>query len=142
MPFISKDGLKTLLFSHVVELKFQRRHKKGDELTRRMFCTGSYPNFHNQKFLATVSAQSALNFRYPKGPIPYHPKPYFNPDQKNLVISFDIFMQDYRCITVNRCNVIRAFPVDSDENIKKFWQYFNKYIIPMSAQQKTDFMKK
>lgn len=142
MAFISKDNLKTLLFSHIVELKFQRRHPKGNELTRRMFCVGSYPNFHTNKFLGTVAAQTTLNYSYPKGPPPFHPKPYYNPDEKNLVITFDLFMGDYRCITVNRCNVIRAFPVNNDENIKKFWQYFNKYILPMSSQQKQDFMKK
>lgn len=140
MAFISRDNLKTLLFSHVVELKFQRRHQKGDELTRRMFCVGAYPNFHNNKFLSTMGAQTTLHYHYPKGPPPYHP--HFNPDQKNLVISWDLFLQDYRCITVNRCNVIRGFPVDTDENIQKFWKYFNKYILPMTPEAKLDFMKK
>lgn len=142
MAFIGREGLKALLFSHVVELKFMRRHPRQDTNTRRMLCTGAYPNFHNNKFLNSASSKYALNYRLPKGQIPYPPKPYYNPDAKNLVICWDILMQDYRCINIRNCNVIRVFPVSTDEDIKKFWEYFNKHLYGMSSEQKMDFHKK
>lgn len=142
MAFVSRDALKRLLLQHVVELKFQRRHPKPDTKTCRMLCTGAYPNFHTNKFLASVAAQAALNYRYPKGTPPYPPVPYFSPDQKNLVITWDVFMQDYRCISIYRCNVIRAFPVDTRKNTDSFWKYFKQYLSTMSAQEKMDFRLK
>lgn len=142
MPFVGREGLKNILFSNVAEIKFTRRHPREDTKTRRMLCCGAYPNFHTNKFLNTLSSQYALNFRLPKGSIPYPPRPYYNPDAKNLVISWDLFMQDYRCINIRNCNVIRVFPVNTDEEIKEFWKYFNKHLFGMSPQQKTDFFKK
>jgi hypothetical protein len=142
MPFISRDGLKKLLQTHCVEIKYQRRHSLQDSKTCRLFCVGCYPYFHTNKFLATIGAQSALGFEYPKGAVPYPPKPPYNPDAKNLVITFSIFDGNYRSISIYRANVIRAFPVDTKENIKNFWDYFNRKIAKMSIQEKTDFKKK
>ena len=141
MAFLSRDGLKQMLLNHVIELKYQRKHPTQSSNTRRMFCTGAYPNFQNSQFLASIGAQSALGFRYPKGASPYPPKGY-NPDEKNLVVTYDIFMQDYRNIYVYRCNSIRAFPVDTKNNIENFWEYFNNNIANMSQQDKIEFLKK
>lgn len=140
MPFISRDGLKKLLQNHCVEIKYQRRHPTLESKTCRLFCVSSYPNFHTNKFLASMGAQSAF-FHYPKGSPPYPPKPPYNPDEKNLVITFSIFDQSYKSVSINRANVIRAFPVDTKENIKKFWEYFNTKITKMSIQERTDFKK-
>jgi len=142
MPFISRENLKYLLQDHCVELKFNRKHPTSVSKTRRMFCVGAYPNFSNNTFLASLSAQTALGFRLPKGPSPHHPVPFFNPDEKNLVITWDIFMMNYRCINISSCNVIRAFPVDTSDNIKNFWEYFNNNISPMTVSEKMDFHKK
>lgn len=142
MAFISRDGLKGLLFNRVVELKFQRRHPTQDSKTRRMFCIGAYPNIHTNEFLATIGAQSAFRFRYPKGSPPFPPQPYYNPDRKNLVITWDIMMQNYRCITVNRCNIIKTWPVRNQEEIDAFWGFFNEVVAPMSVQEKIEFHKK
>lgn len=51
-------------------------------------------------------------------------------------------MQDYRSITVNRCNLIRLFPIKTKDEIKEFWDYFSKHIIPMTVQEKINFSKK
>lgn len=138
MPFISREGLKKLLYNHCVEIKYQRRHPLVDSATCRLFCVGCYPTFQSSPFLASMGAQNAF-FHYPKGRAPYPPKPPYNPDEKNLVITFSIFDLDYKSISVNRANVIRAFPVDTKENIKKFWDYFNTKIAKMSIQERTDF---
>lgn len=141
MPFISREGLKKLLLTHCVEIKYQRRHPLVDSATCRLFCVGAYPNFQDNLFLKTSGAKIAF-YREPKGSPPYPPKPQYNPDEKNIVITYSIFDMDYRSITINRANVIRAFPVDNKENIKKFWEYFNTKIVNMSVQEKTDFKKK
>lgn len=142
MPFVSRENLKRLLLTNVVEVKYQRRHPLKNTNTCRLFCVGAYPSFHTNKFLASMGAQSALGYEYPKGAIPYPPRPPYNPDEKNLVITWSIFDHSYKSITVNRCNVIRAFPVDTKENIKNFWDYFNKHIVNMSVQEKADFKLK
>lgn len=141
MPFVSRDGLKQLLFKNCVEIKYQRRHPLRDSNTCRLFCVGCYPLFQNIPFLASIGAQSAF-FHYPKGKSPYPPKPFYNPDDKNLVITFSIFDLDYRSINVNRANVIRKIPIDTKENIKNFWDYFNNRIAKMSLQEKIDFKRK
>jgi hypothetical protein len=142
MAYISRENLKTLLNNNVVEIKFNRRHPTQTSATRRMFCVGAYPSFHSNPFLASVDAQNFLGYRYPKGVAPYHPRPFFNPDEKNLVITWDIFMMNYRCITVNGCNVIRAYPVDTPNNQTEFWKYFNSTIVPMSVAEKMSFHNK
>jgi hypothetical protein len=88
-----------------------------------------------------MGAQNAF-YRYPKGKAPYPPKPFYNPDDKNLVLTFSIFDQNYRSISINRANVIRAFPVDTKENIKNFWEYFNTKIAKMSIQERIDFKRR
>lgn len=142
MGYISREGLKRILFNNVVEVKTELRHPKPHSNTRRFFCVGAYPNFHNNPFLATASARLTLRYRYPKGFPPYNPVPYYNPDQKNLVITWDIFRQNYRSIQVYRCNLIRVWPIDTHDNILKFWEYFTKSIAPMTSQQKEDFFDK
>ena len=141
MPYTSKDKLKQLLLTNCVEIKYQRRHPREDTSTCRLFCVGAYPNFHNNAFLASMGAQNAF-YHYPKGVAPYPPKPFYNPDKKNLVITFSIFDLDYRSINIHRANVIRAFPVDTKENIVSFWEYFHKKIATKSIQERADFKKK
>lgn len=142
MAFVSVSGLKQLLFRNCIELKFERRCPKGNLTTRRMFCVGAYPNFHNNPFLASAAAQTTLRYRYPKGFPPYPPQPFYNTDAKNIVITWDIFMQDYRAISMDQCNVIRGFPIDTDEKINDFWEYFIENLQNMTPQAKEIFMKK
>lgn len=142
MAFVSRDGLKRLLFQNVVEVKNERKYHRSDTRTRRFFCVGAYPNFHNNPFLNTTAAQTTLRYRFPKGFPPYNPKPYYNPDEKNLVITWDIFMQDYRSIYIYRANLIRVWPINNPSNLKAFWNYFNTHINNMSAQEKLDFFKR
>jgi len=141
MPFVSKDGLKQLLHGHCVEIKYKRRHPTAASATCRLFCVGCYPLFQDNYFLNTLGAKNAF-YNRPKGAPPYHPTPYYNPDNKNLVITYSIFDQDYRSINVQNANLIRAFPVNNKENIKKFWDYFNTKIVKMSIQERTDFKNK
>ncbi len=121
---VQRSTLDSLLQNNVCDIRFARRIiKPGQVPTRRMLCTKS------QSLLNSVNGKISLNYFPPKG-APYS---YLGPD--NLVVAWDILMQDYRNINMNQCNVISQIPANDD-----FWVYFNENIYPMSAQQKINFM--
>lgn len=61
--------------------------------------------------------------------------PKFNPETKDLLITWDIFMQDYRCVNMAACELINAIPAN-----KTFWKYFNEKLSLLSANDKMRFM--
>ena len=120
---VSLATLKNLLLSNVVEIKFvRRRPKPGHPLTRRMLCT------NNLALLNSPEGRLALNYRRAI----YSPK--YSPTGKNLIVTWDIFMQDYRCINMVACNLLNVVPAG-----KPFWEFFNKKLAGMSAMQKVKF---
>jgi hypothetical protein len=123
---VSLPTLKGVLLSNVGEIKFVRRRPKlGAAPTRRMFCTNAL------KLLNSMEGRLALNYR------PALNTPHFNTSQKNLLITWDIFMQDYRCINMAACELITFIPAG-----KEFWKYFNEVLAGMSQKQKIEFMNK
>ena len=88
-----------------------------------MLCTNSY------ELLNSARGRTALNFK------PTSSSPKYNPTSKNIVLTWDIFMQDYRCVNVNDCEVITVIPGDDE-----FWTYYNEVLLPMSPDDKTNFM--
>lgn len=122
---VSQNVLKTILQNNVVEVKFVRRDPKpGFPPWRRMLCTNSGHLLNSTKGL------SVLNYTAPRLPLKY------NPDMKNLVVTWDIFMQDYRNITVDKCELVSLIPADDT-----FWEYFTTTVVQMSPQEKFEFMK-
>ena len=120
----SLPTLKSLLLNNVVEIKFNRRRPKpGSPLTRRMLCTNSL------NLLNSPEGRLALNYkraiRMPK----------FDPTTKDLIITWDIFMQDYRCVNMVACDLIQVIPAN-----KTFWTFFNEKLAGLSAPQKVSFM--
>jgi hypothetical protein len=127
--YISRPNLKALARTHVCEIKFRRRNPiTGRPLYRRMLCTTS------PLLLYSVDGRLTLNYRPTTNPPPY------NPDNYNLVIVWDILMQDYRSINMSYCNLIAKIPVINPDTMKKFWQYFNKEIFPKSSAEKKSWM--
>ena len=127
---LSTNGLRTLLASHVVELRFRRRRLKiGWSVDRRMLCTNS------GKLLNSIPGKIALGFKPPKGV-----GLRYNPSAKNLVVAYDLLWQDFRQISVESNEVITAIPVQTDEEINTFWEYFNKRLRDMSSGEKIKFM--
>ena len=61
--------------------------------------------------------------------------PKFNPNTKNLVITWDIFMQNYRCINMAACDLLQIIPAN-----KEFWTFFNQKLAGMNVAQKINFM--
>jgi hypothetical protein len=113
-----------VLQNNVAEIKFTRRRiKPGAPPSRRMLCTSNAP------LLNSPEGISALRYRVPKSGATY------NPDTKNLAVTWDIFMQDYRTINADQCNLISVIPPD-----ERFWEYFNEKLSKMSPNQKIGFM--
>jgi hypothetical protein len=79
--------------------------------------------------LNTIEGRVALNYKPASGRLK------FSPDQKNLIITWDIFMQDYRCINVNSCELIATIPAG-----EAWWKYFKDNLTKLSPQQKIMFM--
>ena len=120
----SLANLKAILLDKVCEVKFVRRSPKpGRPATRRMLCT------NNIQLLNSVEGRTILNY------VPPRQAPKYNPNQENLIITWDILMQDYRTINCDTVDLISTLEAD-----QTFWAYLNENIVPMTAGQKLDFM--
>jgi len=122
---VALPTLKSLLELNVLELKFTRRRPKpGVPPTRRMLCTNS------NSILKSEPGRKLLNFRDSVKSFPA-----YNPRAKNIVIAWDILVQDYRCVSVDDCDVVQVI-----EDVEQFWKYFNDVLYPMTPSQKTAYM--
>ena len=120
---IALSNLKNLLSQNVCEVVFARRRPKaGKPPARRMLCT------LDDTILNSTNGRLSLNYRPPGGP------PAYNPESKNLLLAWDIFMQDWRMISMDSCDLVNTIPQD------QFWNYFNNTLLKMSAQQKMAYM--
>lgn len=121
---VSLPTLKNLLLNNVAEIKFFRKQPKpGAAATRRMLCTNSLSLLNSTEGRIALNYKRAINM------------PKFNPNEKNIIITWDIFMQNYRCINMAACDLIQVIPAN-----QSFWKYFNEKLIMLSAAQKIDFM--
>jgi hypothetical protein len=126
---LGRSALAQLLMTNVVELRFRRRiEKAGFGDYRRMLCT------NDRGLLMSTLGRNILNFE------PATQPPKFNPAQKNLIITWDIFMQNYRCVNCNDVEVIAV--INTSPNATEWWKYFNESIAPMAVTQKAQFMNK
>lgn len=124
---LSQGGLIQLLNSNAVELKFNRRRPLPGSITRRMLAT------NDTNLLMSPQGKIALNWHQAPGNLK------FNPSEKGLIMTWDIFMQSYRLIpseSVEIVSVIKTTPPD------EFWIYFNNVLAKMSPSDKEGFMKK
>ena len=124
MPRVSHGNLFQTLLSNVAEVKFTRRRQFPNlPPIRRMLCTNS------MQLLGSVNGRIVLNYRPPTN------VPNYNPAEKNLIITWDVLMQDFRTINVDSCELVKSYPANDE-----FWQVFNETFFPMSQQQKIHFM--
>jgi hypothetical protein len=122
---VTRTSLEAILKSHAAEIIFWRR-TPGPALTRRMLCT------LDLKLLASPEGRIALNFRQARHP------PAYNPRQYNLLVVWDLFMQDYRAINMDNCEIIKTIKTTP---AKEWWKYFNEELSKMTPQQKLQFMQ-
>ena len=120
----SLANLKSILLNKVCEVKFVRRNPKpGRPTTRRMLCTNNAP------LLNSIEGRTVLNYDPPRQ------APKYNPNQENLIVTWDILMQSYRTINCDTVDLISTLEAD-----ESFWLYINENIAPMSAGEKMTFM--
>jgi len=123
---LSSAGLQQLLENNVVELKFTRKNPvAGKPATRRMLAS------LNPAILDSELGRKIFNFNAPAG------KPPYNPNNYNLVVFFDMFMQNWRAIPADSTEVIKLIP---STPIEDFWEYYNDVLSKMSSEQKAAFM--
>ena len=121
---IGLASLKSTLRSNVCEILFARRRPRADRSpNRKMLCT------LDQSILNSVNGRITLNYKPPTS------APKYNPESKNLLLVWDIFMQDWRMVSMDNCELINSIP-GNDE----FWKYFNENYLKMSAEEKMGFM--
>ena len=117
-------SLLSALLNNVCEIYFLRRHPvSGKRDYRRMLCTNS------STLLNSYNGRKVLSFRKATAP------PHFSPQQKNIIITWDILMIDYRCINMDECFLIKKYPANDT-----FWKYFNENIYTMSTLDKMVYM--
>ena len=121
---ISKESLEQKLLNNVVDIRFVRRIPvPGRPATRRMLCTKS------SSLLNSTNGRMSLNYKPPMG------GKRFNEAKQNAVIVWDIFMQGFRVISLEGATVLNEIPANDE-----FWQYYNQALLPMTAEQKLQFM--
>lgn len=122
---LSRSALELVLASNVAELRFKRRIRKpGYNDYRRMLCT------KDQLLLLSPAGRTILNYQPPTSALKY------DPSQKNLVVAWDIFLQNWRMINCDQVDVISVIQSTPQEN---WWKYFEESIRPMSANEKALF---
>ena len=116
-------NLNNLLSQYVCEIVFARRRPKANKPPfRRMLCT------LDDKILNSTNGRLSLNYRPPGG------APSYNPESKNLLLVWDIFMQDWRMVSMENCDIVNTIPGND------FWNYFNNTLLKMSPEQKITYM--
>lgn len=121
---VGLSNLRGVLLNNVCEVKFVRRNPKpGKPSTRRMLCT------NNAQLLNSVEGRTILNY------VPPRQYPKYNPNQENLIITWDIIMQGYRTINCDTVDLISTLEAD-----ETFWVYMREKISPMSVNEKINFM--
>jgi hypothetical protein len=80
------------------------------------------------EILNSIDGRTKLNFR------PARVQSTANPVLHNLVITWDIIMQDYRNVSMEECIVIQQIPVTD------FWKYYNDTLYPMAPADKISLM--
>jgi len=126
MRLIKRTELQRLLKSNICDLMIVRRRPErapGRPEIRQMLCTNSMEILRSENGLRTLNYRGSLE-----------PKKV-NERLHNLVVTWDIFMQDYRNVSMDMCYLVQQMPADDT-----FWPFFNEKIYPMSPNEKLRYM--
>ena len=123
---VGRGELTNLLKDNVCEIVFvRRRPERAPErpTIRRMLCSNS------MNVLNTDNGKISLNFH-----LPYSSR-RIDEVKHNIVVVWDIMMQNYRNVSMDNCYLRQTVPGDDT-----FWKYYNDVIYKMSQKQKMNFM--
>lgn len=84
------------------------------------------------RLLLSTPGKTVLNYVPPTSNLRY------DPAAKNLVVAWDIFLQNWRMINCNDVDAIAVIKTSPDPS--DFWKYFYERIANMSSQQKQRFI--
>lgn len=120
---VDRLQLDNTLRTNVCEIKFVRRVPvSGLPVTCRMLCTKSLD------LLSSPNGQRILRYRKPRTSYRIDEAKY------NLCVVWDIFMCDYRNVSMDECWIITTIPANDE-----FWKYFNERLMTMTGEQKAEF---
>lgn len=121
---VQRASLDSILLNNVCDVRFVRRIPvRGKPPTRRMWCTKSY------SLLNSTNGRVVLNYHPPSGP------KKVNEAADNIIVVWDILMQDYRTINAEQVDLIQQVPATEE-----FWTFFNENIYTLTTEQKMVFM--
>lgn len=123
---VQRRELDMLLQNNVCEIVFVRRRPErapNRPVVRRMICTNAL------QVLDTENGHISLNFHFPRT------ARRIDEVKHNIVVVWDIFMQDYRNVSMETCYLRQTIPADDT-----FWKYYNDALFKMTPQQKMNFM--
>ena len=117
------SDLKNTVRENVCEIVFVRRRPRPNRpALRRMICTLD-PNILN-----STNGRLSLNYKPSSNILPY------NAEGKGLLPVWDIFMQDWRMVSTENCDIVSTIKEED------FWNYFNDTLLPMTPSQKMAYM--
>ena len=124
---------KKLTYSNVCEIVYVRRRPERAPapprpMIRRMICAIAGINTYNP-ILVDQKGMDVLGFRYPNGR-----GKKIDENEHNIVVVWDIIMQDYRNVSMEECYLRQIIPNDA------FWQYFRDTLSNLSSDQKRNFI--
>lgn len=124
---VGRTSLALLLGTNAAELRFRRRtNKSGFNDYRRMLCT------LDRRLLLSTPGKRILKFTVPHNNLKY------SPSSKNLLVAWDIFMQNWRMVNCDDVDLIATLKTSPDPS--EFWKYFYERLNTMSAEHKARFM--
>jgi hypothetical protein len=115
-----------MLNKNVCDILIVRRRPErapNRPLLRQMLCT------NNTEILRSENGLRVLNYRGS-----FVPKKV-NERKHNLIVTWDIMMQDYRNVNMDECYLMQKIPADD-----RFWEYFNESILTLSPKEKMRYM--
>jgi hypothetical protein len=123
---LRRTELQSLLKNNVCDLLIARRRPErapGRFIMRQMLCTNSMEILRSENGLRTLNYSGS-----------FEPKKV-DERKHNLVVTWDIFMQDYRNVSMEMCYLVQKIPADDN-----FWKFFNENIFTMSPNEKLQYM--
>jgi hypothetical protein len=91
-------------------------------MTRRMLCTNSFTLLNSQNGRLTLNFRPTARFQD------------YDPAVKNLIIVWDIFMQNYRQINCDNVDLVQTIPANDE-----FWEYYTARLQNLTPQEKINF---
>jgi hypothetical protein len=125
MRKIGRTELDRILKRNACEILFIRRRPErasSRPFFRRMICSNS------MNILNTENGIRSLNFHPPRG------GKQLNENYHKIVVVWDIIMQDYRNVSMDKCFLVETIKEDD------FWDFYSKKLQPMSAADKLQYM--